>query len=124
MIYEKFVEKIIELDSSNTFAKSELKSNPFHDFYNFYDPRGVEFKFKYGILFMIPYKKIEQVTKEYGYLEAEYVFATCDGDPYFVKKGKVYTCCHGTKKPKLELIAGSFEEFLEKVIKGANKYDY
>ena len=120
MIYDEFVKGISKLDSSNKFIKSKVTNNPYNKFYDFYDPRGVEFEFNGGVVFMIPYDKIDKVTADYHILNANYVFATCNGDQYFVKNGKVYTCCHGMKKPDLEFLAESFEDFLKNVLKGDN----
>lgn len=118
MVYEDFVKRLSEIDKSNKFEISKVKNNPYDKFYDLYNPKGVEFEFNYGTVFMIPYDKIEKVTKEYKHLNADYVFAVSDGDPYFVKNKKVYTCCHGTKEPELEFISNSFEDFLKKVMKG------
>jgi hypothetical protein len=118
MIYDEFVDKLSQLDDSNCFVKSEVKNNPYNKFYDLYDPRGVEFEYNSCNIFMIPYEKISIVTKEYDIIKADYVFAISDGDPYFVKNKKVYTCCHGTKNPDLEFVANSFEDFMRNIVKG------
>lgn len=42
-----------------------------------------------------------------------FVFATCNGDPIYVYDKKIYTCCHGTRKIKDELMAENFAAFLD-----------
>ncbi len=121
MIYDEFVNEISKIDNTNIFNKSSVTDNSYNDFYNFYNPCGVEFEFNSSVVFMIPYEKIAEITEEYNYLKSDYVFAICNSDPFFVKDKKVYTCCHGTNNPKLELIANSFEEFLKFVLRGVNK---
>ena len=118
MIYDEFVHKVSKFDISNCFEKSKITNNPYNKFYDLYNPMGVEFEYNSRNIFMIPYKKISDITKDYDNINADYVFAISDGDPYFVKNKKVYTCCHGTSKPRLELIADSFEDFLLKIVKG------
>ncbi len=44
------------------------------------------------------------------------MIATVNGDPVFMKDQKVYTCSHGTRRPKVELLADSFEKFIEMII--------
>ena len=83
-----------------------------------YNPKGAEFEYNDGTVFMVPYEKIKQLTNEYYSLNSDFVFAICDSDPFFVKNKKVYTCCHGTQNYNFELIANSFEDFLELIIKG------
>lgn len=120
MIYDDFVKKVNDLNGKDCFTRSNEKNNPYNDFYNHYNPMGAEFDFNYGTVFMIPFNMISKVTLEYKYTKADFVFGISNGDPYFVKGKKVYTCCHGTKEPDLELVANSFEDFLEKVVKGSN----
>ena len=119
MIYDDFVKAINELNGKKKKKKSEVKNNPYNPFYDLYNPSGAEFEYNDGVVFMLPYKKIEQATKEYGLLNADYVFAICNSDPFFVKNKKVFTCCHGTKEPDFELIANSFEEFLKIIAREA-----
>ena len=116
MIYKLFVEKLESYSEYNKIEKAELSSNDYNQFYNQFNPKQVEFEFNGVDLFMLPYSKISEITKEYKYLKCDYVFALSNSDPFFVKSGKVYTCCHGDKEDEYEFVADSFEEFLSKVV--------
>ena len=120
MIYDDFVRKVNNESGHDCFIKSNESWNSFNDFYNHYNPKGAEFEFNNSVVYMVPFNMIQKVTSEYKYTNVDFIFGISDGDPYLVKDKKVYTCCHGTKTPELEFVANSFEEFLEKVVKGVN----
>ena len=94
-----------------------LKANP-----SFKELRGSgvslawEFEYNGTDLLLLPYSKIEQITKEYAYLKSDFVFGLANSDPYFVKDGMVYTCYHGDENPDLEFIANSFDDFLKQIL--------
>lgn len=93
-------------------------------FYKKYNPVNVEI----DMYNFIPADKLEEVnTNEYGgYFDSKeipFIFATCNGDPIFFTKGKVYTHPHGTGKAtpnSYEKLANSFIEFLDYAIKSAS----
>lgn len=60
----------------------------------------------------VPAKSLIATTQTYSYINASLVFATCNGDPIFWDKGKIYTCAHGVKNPNWEYISPSFDDFL------------
>ncbi len=113
MIYDEFVDAMGKLNPSNCFAKGPGEKTLYNRFYELYDPHGVEFELDIGNVFMVPYGKIKKLTEEYSYTGCDYVFALNNGEPIFVKEGKVYTCCNGTDSPRLELLADSYEDFLK-----------
>ena len=116
MLYSDFVTKLQSYFKHIDFEEAQLKDNPYAAFYNFYNPKRVEFEYNNVDLLLLPYSKIDKITKDYAYLECDFVFGLANSDPYFVKGGKVYTCYHGDSKPDLEFIANSFDEFLKQIM--------
>jgi hypothetical protein len=68
MIYDEFASKIVSIDKTNCFLKSKISNNHYNKFYDLYDTKCVEFEYNDGIIFMIPYKQIAKITKEYSYI--------------------------------------------------------
>lgn len=85
--------------------------NALRNFYKNYNPEDVEI----GMIRFVPADELESITKDYEYIKPDCVFATENGDPIFLKNGKVYTIPHGVRNPKLELKANSFNEYLHKL---------
>ena len=115
MNYDVFVQKCIEYDKRNKFTKRDLDdiSAGIPTLYSKYDPVDVEIEFNGCALTFVPYSKLAKMLKEYSYLNAESVFATSNGDPFFIKKGVVYTCAHGDRGPGHEKVANSFDTFIK-----------
>ena len=126
---ELFVKKAKELDNNNKFEKYSGKlwnkiPSQLMLFYKKYNPVNVEI----DMYNFIPADKLEEVnTNEYGgYFDSKeipFIFATCNGDPIFFTKGKVYTHPHGTGKAipnSYEKLANSFIEFLDYAIKSSS----
>ncbi len=91
---------------------------PFISLYKEYDPISVELSYDFNSLNMIPYKELSSTLVEYELDCDSLVFATCNGDPYFVNNSKVYTFMHGIKKPAWELLSESVEDFFTAIING------
>lgn len=121
MLYDEFVNKVISEDSRNVFGKvtdnANLPDDSFPELYKYYDPIDVEFEFNSGIIHLAPFSEIAELQNEYSYVNADCVFATCNGDPIFIKDGKVFTCLHGTAKVIYEELASSFDEFINEIIR-------
>ena len=111
MEFSKFVEKAILYDKRNTFSKynGDLDGIPdvLKDLYRESNPIDVEFN---NIRFF-PVEELSDLQEEYSYLNAQFVFATCNGDPIFLHDGCVYTAPHGVKEPKWELLSKSVEAY-------------
>lgn len=93
------------------FVPDEMKafyrsSNPVHVIIGYY---GVSIK-------LCPVEELQELQKEYEYLKAQLVFATCNGDPIFLNADGVYTCPHGINEPQLEKKAESFDEYLKGLV--------
>jgi hypothetical protein len=116
MNYAIFVANAMAQDERNTFLKYDdnLDSVPeaLKPFYRGYNPVDVELDVNgVGVRFC-PADQLEEIQKEYAYIRAQFVFATCNGDPIFLNEGQVYTCPHGVKEPKWEKLAASFIDYL------------
>jgi len=111
MTYLEFVEKAIAQDSRNVFAKYDGNLDVVPDtlriFYKEKNPLDVEINFTR----FISADKLAAIQTEYHYLNAQFVFATCNGDPVFLHDGCIYTVPHGIKEPKWELLAKDIETY-------------
>ena len=114
MKYSKFVEKAIIQDKRNKFKstkKIEGTPNELIDFYIECNPIDVEVSIKKRIVVFFGYKQLPSNKKEY-HLEEGFVFASCNGEPIYLKDGKIYTCTFGKKGAKETKLANSFDEYL------------
>lgn len=112
MKYSEFSEKVILQDNQNIFSKYDgnLACVPdvLKQFYKENNPIDVEIN---GVRF-VPAEKLYAIQLEYSYLKAEFIFATCNGDPIFWHTGCIYTVPHGVKTPKWELLSKNIETYL------------
>lgn len=116
MNFSKFAKKVIYMDNRNVFSQFNGNLDEIPDelktFYQNNNPIDVEVK---GVHF-ISVEKLKYLQKEYFYLNAEFIFATCNGDPIFLHNGHIYTCPHGEKNVQWELLACDFESYLKSLI--------
>ncbi len=120
MIYDDFVSTLIKNDSRNVFKKvrdNNKVSQAMPALYSLYDPVDVEFKYNHGITRMTSLSEMNELQSIYNYVDADCIFADCNGDPIYMKNGQVYTTLHGSDGSKAEKLASSFEEFIKQVIK-------
>lgn len=119
-MFKRFVQTAVTQDDRNRFTEyaGNLEGIPsvLHTFYQKYNPEDVEIIYGADVIHFIPAQKLMQVKQEYPYLDTDIIIATINGDPVFMKRQKVYTCPHGTKQPKIEKMADSFEELIEELI--------
>jgi hypothetical protein len=121
MDYLQFVDFANKQDSRNVFA--EYKQNldlslpdKVKAFYKKFNPLDVEIDDSgLGIRFF-PVDDLPNLQRDYSYLKDAFIFATCNGDPIFLNNGRVFTCAHGVKESKPELLANSFDEYLSKLM--------
>ena len=115
MDFSKFVERAVQYDKRNTFSKyyGDLTGLPdvLKDFYRESNPIDVEF----NNIHFFPVEELNDLQEEYSYLTAQFVFATCNGDPIFLHDGCVYTAPHGVEDPKWELLSTSVDTYFEDV---------
>ena len=111
MTYLEFVEKAIAQDSRNVFTKYggnlDIVPDTLRSFYEEKNPLDVEINFTR----FISADKLAAVQTEYSYLNAQFVFATCNGDPVFLHDGCIYTVPHGAKGSNWELLAKDIETY-------------
>lgn len=121
MDYHSFFEKLKAEDNRVEYTevqkRTEYEGLITPQFYETIDPINVEFEFNDGIVRLEPLEGLSVLNEQYGYVGADCVFATCNGDPIYVKNGKVYTCVHGSKRIIEEEIASSVDSFFEIVYK-------
>jgi hypothetical protein len=120
MIYKEFAIKAT-IDKRNLFAPydGDLSCCPvgIRDFYKTFNPIKVEVKYGVAIVRFAPAEKLIELQDRYSYLNADFVFATCNGDPIFIKDNIVYICPHDDENPEFEKLADSFDKYLKIYVK-------
>ena len=120
MDYTAFVAKATAQDKRNKFELYDNSFNIIPDeiklFYIIYNPVDVELNSNGVGVRLYPVGNLHELQKEYNYIKAQFVFATCNGDPIFFNNGCVYTCAHGVHEPQHEKIADSFIEYLTSLV--------
>ena len=119
MDYCSFFQKLKNSDFRVTFTKVdkhlECEGLEIPEFYQIVNPVNVEFEFNDGIVRLEPFEGLLALNEEYRCVTADCVFATCNGDPIYIRDGKVYTCVHGTRRMMEERIAASVDDLFEQV---------
>ena len=120
MEYIDFVTKITARSERNKFApysgNLDFVPNEMRAFYRNSNPVHVVIGY-YGVnINLCPVEELQELQKEYEYLNVQFVFATCNGDPIFLNSDGVYTCAHGISEPQYEKKASSFDEYLKSFI--------
>ena len=116
MDFSKFVEKAILYDRRNTFSKYDGNLDELPDvlkeFYRESNPIDVEVN---NVRFY-SVEDLSDLQAEYSYLNAQFVFATCNGDPIFLHDRFVYSAPHGVRNPKWELQSEDIETYLSSLV--------
>ncbi len=111
MDYLEFAKKAIAQDKRNIFSEYDgnldIVPDALKTFYKDTNPSDVEI----NCVRFSPAEKLAAMQMEYSYLNAQFVFATCNGDPIFLHDGYVYTAPHGVKNPKWELLAKDIKSY-------------
>jgi len=119
MDYTAFVRKAKEQDSRNIFeaytGNLDVVPNELKPFYRACNPVDVELDINDAVVRFCPAVELPEMQQEYSYINAQFVFATSNGDPIFLREGTVYTCAHGMKEPKWEKLSDSFERYIDAV---------
>lgn len=117
MKLEEFVKKAIKQDKRNTFSpfEGQLVNIPidFMEFYRSYNPINVEIKTKrLGNIWFCPLEKLNELKSEYDfYPNSVFIFATNNGDPIFMEKGKIFTSYESDYCP--EFLSNSLDHFFD-----------
>lgn len=121
MIYKDFVIKAMQQDARNVFSVSDyvpdIVPEPLHEFYKEYNPVDVEINTEYGTIRFYGVDELEGLCRDYYFYPTKvFIFATCNGDPFFVDRedNKVYTSLESEYHP--EKMADSFISFLKNCI--------
>lgn len=115
MSIEEFIEAAKVQDSRNVFEKGdevEFAPEELKEFYKKCDPVDVEVNIAGAIIRFVPIVDLQYMQEDYSLGEDSFVFATCDGDPIFIKEGAVYTNAHGTLGIDDEKLSDSLEKYL------------
>ena len=117
MTYKEFVSRAMQQDDRNVFSTSNYIPNvvpkSLSEFYKDYNPVNVEINTEYGAIHFYGVDELDSLCKDYYfYPKKAFIFATCNGEPFFVDKedNKVNTSLEGEYRP--EKIADSFITFL------------
>ena len=117
MDYSKFMQLAIAQDSRNLFSSTDsdpsIVPNALKAFYKTCNPVEVDIDFDGVYVHFIPAEELKDIQQEYAYIHAQFIFATCNGDPIFYDHGVIYTCPHGVANPDWEQIADSFDQYLD-----------
>ena len=118
MEFKKFVEKAVKQNMRNIFeenaGKVAIAPEELLIFYKMYNPVHVEITMNGYVVRLYPADKLADLQTDYAHLgEERFVFATCNSDPIYLYKGKIYTTYHGSPLIDDELMADSFNEFLD-----------
>lgn len=116
MDFSKFVEKAVLYDHRNVFSAYDGDLNGIpdvcKDFYRKSNPVDVEV----NNIHFFPAEELSDLQAEYSYLHAQFVFASCNGDPIFLQDGVVYTAPHGVENPKWEWLSPNIETYFTELL--------
>lgn len=117
-MYEKFREAVLMYRKHSLFSTYQGNLNDLpaavHDFYKNCNPIDVKIDYDGLDVWFCPAERLSELQEEYSYIDAQFVFATCNGDPIFLDGESVYTCSHdGGEKSDWEKLADSFESYIK-----------
>ena len=102
--------RVTEVDTKKLLGELNIP-----EFYQVVNPVNVEFEFNDGMVKLEPFESLMALNEQYRYVASDCVFATCNGDPIYIRDGKIYTCIHGSKRIVEEKFAESIKELFEQV---------
>ena len=121
MDYSVFAKKAISQDKRNVFKKykGNLDAVPkeLKPFYRDHNPVDVEINSDDATIRFYPVEELASIQAEYSYLNAQFIFASCNSDPIFLNEGHVFICPHGVKSPTWEKLSGSIEQYFSSLLK-------
>jgi hypothetical protein len=119
MCIKDFVNCAIEQDKTNVFATANNVGDipeELQEFYREANPLDVEISMDGNGVRFHSLNDLRELQTEYVLPDGRFIFATCNSDPIYLYRGKIYTCYHGSAEVKDELMADNFESFLEMII--------
>lgn len=118
-MFEDFVKKAMKQDSRNKFEvfNGDISFVPevMRLFYKDNNPKDVEVKIDGSYVRFSPIEDILVLQQEYDLGKENFVFASTNGEPIYLKKEKVYTCLFGKEGIIEEKIADSLNDYLQKI---------
>lgn len=122
MDYSYFINIIMKQDCRNIIEKTSRKISDLpkqlSEFYSQYEPKDVEILLSdFSAVKIYPYKYLHRLQDEYKLGEAYFVFATKNSDPIAIYNQQIVTASHGTDAPEIEVIAKSFDDYINKLMK-------
>ena len=113
-MYEKLIDKIKKIDERNIIKIDNTvvnKNAP--KIYKYYDFVDVEIEIEDNMIKFFSKKDLDKYNKLYSYIDADFVFASINGDPVFIKNKKVFTCSHDGDDSPPEFLFDSFDDLLD-----------
>lgn len=118
-MFSDFVKKAIKQDPRNRFESfaGDLAFIPevLQAFYKEYNPVDVEVKINDAYVRFFPVGELQNLQEEYGLGKECFVFASCNGEPIYLKENIVYTCLFGKKGIIEEVVSESLKYYLAKI---------
>lgn len=122
MEYSLFIEKVKKQDDRNVFGYPEKDSEHMlpknlKSFYEYTNPIDVEVVLEdLCSIKLYPLEDLGNLQIEYDLNSDNFVFATLEGDPIFIKEKKIYIAPHGIGEWIPQLLSESFDEFLAYIL--------
>lgn len=117
MTIEEFVSKAEKQDSRNHFepffGDVSFVPEDIRELYVSANPVDVEIRTrKFGNVRFFPIQQIKELNDEYSFMpKGTFIFASCNGDPFFIEKSLYYLSYESRYIP--ELVSNSFVDFLD-----------
>lgn len=112
-----FINLATKQDQRNLFSRYEgtIKGIPaeLEPFYKNYNPIDVEVKINGNYVKFFPYDRINEMQNEYALNKNCFIFASCNGEPIYLKDGAVFTCVVGKTEIIEELLADTLDRYWE-----------
>ena len=117
-MFSDFAKKALKQDSRNRFEHfdGDISFIPtvLQAFYENNNPVDVEVKINNAYVRFFSVEELQSLQQEYELGEECFVFASCNGEPIYLKQESVYTCLFGKTGIIEEKVSESFEEYLNK----------
>ena len=118
-MFSDFAKKAIKQDSRNKFEAYDGDISFIPDalktLYKEYNPVDVEIKIDENHVHFIPVNELENAQRLYALGDENFVFASCNDEPIYLKGNMVCTCLFGKKGIIEEVLSKSLKEYLAKI---------
>ena len=118
-MFSDFAKKALKQDSRNRFEHfdGDISFIPtvLQAFYENNNPVDVEVKINNAYVRFFPVEELQSLQQEYELGEECFVFASCNGEPVYLKGNKVYTCLFGKMGIAEEKLSDNLKDYFGKV---------